>query len=557
MNSVLKETWPREPDNHRSSGWLLERVRRNFPDSWGLGTFIVAILLFIPLGLVLVHLAKAGPEWNHLASTVLAKYVGNTVWLVLSVAAVTALIGVPTAWLVTHYDFVGRRFFSWALVLPLAIPTYVSAFVFYELVEKAIPFRIWIRGQFGIDAFLASEPVIRLGLLVLSLSMVLFPYVFLSCRAAFSSQGTRLFESGRCLGKNSRQVFFSVALPLARPALVAGLALVVMEVINDYGAVHHFGVPTLTEGIFRTWIGLEDKQSALRLAALGMVVIVGVIALERLLRGAARFFCDDAGKARGSARPLNGGRAFLAFAVCLVPFVIGFAYPIWILGNWAFLSLSGQRSTPGLGPEVLTGSITAVITAVIVTALAVVFAYSLQLRRNPLRSGLGHLSMLGYATPGIVVALGIMAVLGAVDRTGGLLPQLSGTIFAVGFAYAVRYFAVPLQFTSAGLRGLGLSLGEASRTLGSGPWRTLFRVYLPLLRGTAVAATMLLLIDILKELPLTLVLRPVNFETLATAAFSHAKEGRLEACAVPSLLIVLCSGIGVAWLNRWFHRDDK
>ena len=254
------------------------------PDRWGVFVFVVSLLVFLPIFAVLMHIGEKSENWRHLSETVIGGYLGNTLILVVGVSLVALLMAVPPAWLVTVFDFPGRSLFSWALVLPLALPTYVAAFVFFQGPESAIPFLIWVRTNWGVDAFFAFEKIIRYGILIVMMAAVLSPYIYLAARASFSQQGRSVMEAARCLGDSPGRSFFRVALPMARPAIAAGLGLVVMEVINDYGAVHFFGVPTLTEGIFRTWFGMGDKVSALRLASIVMLTVGVLVATEQLMR---------------------------------------------------------------------------------------------------------------------------------------------------------------------------------------------------------------------------------------------------------------------------------
>lgn len=525
---------------------------RPWTDRWGIGVAVVAGLILLPLIAVLLYLGRDSVEWEHLVSTVLGGYLKNTLILVLAVTAVVLLMAIPPAWMVTNYDFPGRAFFSWALVLPLAIPTYVAAFVFYQGPEAAIPLLIWIRTNVSIDAFLAAELIIRYGLLIVMLAAVLYPYVYLACRAAFAQQGRTVIEVARCLGDSPRRVFFRVALPMARPAIAAGMALVVMEVINDYGAVHFFGVPTLTEGIFRTWFNMGDKVSALRLAGIVMLAVAVLLVLEQLLRGRARYVEAEASSIPLVRTKLPTGKSVVAVIVCLVPLVIGFIYPVGRLMTWAWVNLTSDAGVPIRVEALARGLFMAMGTAVAVTMIAAIFMYAVRLRESMPRKALGRVAGLGYATPGAVIAVGVLVVFGTFDRLDlPWVPIMSGTLFAIGFAYMVRFFAIPLQFSRAGMERLGKPLEEASRLLGKAPMATFLKIDLPLLRGPLIAAGMLLFVDILKELPLTLILRPANFETLATTAFSLASEARLQACAVPSLAIVVAGGIGLVVMNRW------
>jgi len=522
-------------------------------DAWGWGVVLLTLLILLPLAVVILHLGKEGTEWGHIVKTVLAGYLRNTLILTAGVILLVLAMGLPSAWLVSAYDFPGRKVLSWLLILPLAIPTYVGAFVYSQGLESAIPLLVWIRTNLGVDAFVRAELIVRYGLLILMMSGVLYPYIYLAARSAFTLQGRTVIEAARCLGQGPSRVFWTVALPMARPAVVAGTALVVMEVINDYGAVHFFGVPTLTEGIFRTWFGMGDKTSALRLAAIVMLVVAGLRTLEQALRGRARFVEAEASGIPLSRKRLRGVEAVGAVLLCLTPLLVGFFYPVGRLGDWAWENLTSDRSVSFPALTALgRGFALASSTALVATLLGAIFVYAVRLRENPLRRFCGRVAGLGYATPGAVIAVGVMVLLGAIDRshgTGG--PLLSGTLGAIGFAYLVRFFAIPLQFARAGMDRLGRSIEEASRLLGQAPLATFRRVTLPLLQGPLWAAGMLVFVDILKELPLTLVLRPANFETLATTAFSLASEARLQACAVPSLLIVATGAVGLMIMNRW------
>lgn len=520
------------------------------PDRWGVLVVLGGLILTLPLLAVVLRLGGESPAWESLVGNLLGHYIATTVGLVVLVVALALPLGVLPAWLVSTCDFPGRRLLSWMLVLPLALPTYVAAFVFYRLPESAIPALVRIRTEHGADAFLAAEFGLRFGLLALMLAAVLYPYLYLAARSAFSRQCRSQIESARLLGDGIAGAFFRVALPAARPALVAGGAFVAMEVANDYGAVHFFGVTTLSAGIFRTWFGSGDLVAALRLAALMMGTMLVLLALERLLRGRARALPDSQGTPLARRR-LPMGKGLLALSVCLVPLGIGFLYPIGCLAHWAWLHLSAEgfalpaelRMIPALG--------LAAVTTGVATLSAAIVAYAVRLRATlPRRSASGLLA-LGYAIPGAVVAVGVLSVTGFIDRLHlPWLPMLGGTLSVLGFAYAARYFAIPLKLAEAGLDRIGRPLEEASRVLGAPPGRTFFAISLPLLRGPLVAAAILLFVDLLKELPLTLILRPAGFETLATTAFSLASEARLQACAVPSLLVIAAGVVPLFLLEK-------
>ena len=537
---------------------IKRKFRRGRPDRWGTFSFLVVSAICLPIAAVLIQVGQESESWDNLVKTVLGGYLLNTLILVVGVALVACLVAVPTAWLVTCFEFPGRRILSWALVLPLAFPTYVAAFVFYQGSESAIPFLIWVRNNWGIETFLTFESIIRYGILIVMMAAVLYPYIYLACRSSFAQQGRTLLEAARVLGDSPRQVFFRVGLPMARPGMVAGVALVIMEVINDYGAVHFFGVPTLTEGMFRTWFGMGDKVAALRLASIVMVSIAILLAVEQLMRGRAQYVEIDDSSAPLARVRLSGFRSWLAAFVCLLPLAIGFLYPFGKMVRWAWLHLASDAGFLfSSGEAIARGTGLAAATAIFMPLLAAVFAYAVRQRENQRHKLMDRLAGLGYATPGAVIAVGVLVVFGTFDRWDvPFIPLLSGSLLVIGFAYVVRFFAIPLQFSRAGMERIGKPVEEASRLLGHGPLATFLRVDLPLLKGPLIAAGMLLFVDILKELPLTLILRPANFETLATTAFSLAKESRLQACAVPSLMIVLAGAIGLLVMNRWMVKPS-
>ncbi|MCC5845997.1 MAG: iron ABC transporter permease [Verrucomicrobia bacterium] len=524
---------------------------------WTILTIVLSVLILIPLTVVILGVAQAGPDWSHVAENVLWTYISNTLVLVVLVSLLCFLMAVPAAWILSAFDFPGRRILEWAMVLPLAIPTYVAAFVYMHTKESAIPLQIHIRQTRGVEAFLLSETILRYGILSLLLAGVLYPYLYLAVRASFLVQRRGVIEAAQLLGRSPASVFFTVALPLARPAIIAGLSLIVMELINDYGAVNFFGVPTLTEGIFRTWFGLGDRASALRLAGMMMILVLTLLSLEKAQRGRAQYAEAGNDTTPLAHRKLRPAAALGALITCLVPLTIGFLYPLQKLIRWAWLSRE-IGIHPGMGPRILHSLTLALGAAVLLTFLAVISVYAQRLCASRRLTLLARLSTLGYAVPGAVVAVGVMVTLAFIDRhipVRGFF--LSGTLFAICFAYLVRFFAVPVQPIQESMHRVCGRLDEASRMLGHPPLNTLLRINLPLIKGTLFAATMLVFVDILKELPLTMILRPVNFDTLATLSFGLAKEGRFHECAIPSLLIIFLAALGLIGLNRCIRTAPK
>ncbi len=526
---------------------------------WTVASLLVATLVLVPLATVLFGaLGPAGETWRHMADTVLGTYIKNSLLLTVGAGLLCLVLALLPAWWVTLYDFPGRRWLEWALVLPLAIPTYVAAFAYSDLLENLFPFFIWVRMNHGIEAFLLVQDLARYGLLMLVLASVLYPYVYITARASFSQQAMATLEAGRMLGKGGGGLFWRIGLPMARPAIAAGLALVTMEILNEFGAVSLFGVPTFTVGIFRAWLSLGDLDAARRLALCLMVFVAVALLLERAQRGRRRF-ADSALAARGMIRRrrLSGWRAWLMTTGCLVPLLFGFLLPGTRLLHWAVLAWERMANrellvTAGRSVALAAG------TSLLLLIAALVVIYAVRVHRTMLSRGLARVSGLGYAVPGAVVAVAVLAVTGFVDATwnqwrgagdaGRVI--LSGSMAALVVAYLIRFLAVALQPIDSGFARLAGNVDEAARSLGARSSRVFWKVDLPLLRPAVVAAAILAFIDLLKELPLTLVLRPFDFETLATRAYSLAEEGRIQDCALPSLLLVAVSLCGLIPLTR-------
>jgi iron(III) transport system permease protein len=533
---------------------------------WTVATAVVVLLVLLPPAVILGGVFAGGSEtWDHLASTVLRLYIVNSLALVVGVGALTLMVGVATAWLVATCDFPGRKVFEWALILPLALPTYIMAFTWAELLAHHGPVQQVLQVVFepSTTARLRTWLMTLPGAGVM-MALVLYPYVYLISRTSFQKQSGGILETARMLGKGPWETFFRVALPLARPAVVAGLTLVLMEVLNEYGAVKYFGVSTFTTGIFRAWFSLGDGPAAIRLSAALLVLVFALILVERQQRGRARF---DHGSSRFRPIPrfrLDGWRRWGAVAACALPVLLGFVVPVGQLVVWAV----------GVAPEALDrrfltlalnsfGLATAAALLAVAAALLIVYAVRLS-PTPPLRLG-ARAASLGYSIPGAVIAVGILVPFLWVDRNLAALLRplvganvgllLTGTVAALVFAYVVRFLAVALNPVDSGFERICGNLDQASRSLGSPPMRTLWKVDLPLLRGTLLAAGLLVFVDVLKELPLTLILRPFDFDTLATRAFQLASDEQVARSSLPALLIVAVGTVPVVYLSRIIARQ--
>ncbi len=528
---------------------------------WSASIVAIALLAGLPV-LVIVGfvLVPAGDAWQHLADTVLADYVVNTLLLMLGVAVGTLIGGVGTAWLTSMCRFPGRGLFEWALILPMAMPAYIIAYTYTGMLDFAGPvqstLRDWTGWRFGDYWF----PEIRsLEGAATMLALVLYPYIYLLSRAAFLGQSLCVLDVSRTLGNGPWRTFFAVALPLARPAIVAGLTLALMETLADYGTVQYFGVQTFTTGIFRTWFGLNNAAAAAQLSAMLLGFVLVLIALERTSRSQARY--HDTGRRHQSIRRyrLTGTRAAFAVAFCLVPLMFGFLIPSGQLAIWA-LTIADGAYDAAFWRLVWNSLELASAAAIIALLLALLLGYGKRLHPTRAVTGAVKVAGLGYAVPGTVIAIGVIIPFAWFDNTldawmrrtfdvsTGLL--LSGTLAALIFAYLTRFLAVALQTVEAGLVRIRPSMDEAGRAMGYRPAEVLRRIHIPMLTGSLLTAVLLVFVDVLKELPATLILRPFNFNTLAVRAYELASDERLADTAPAALTIVLAGLLPVILLSR-------
>jgi iron(III) transport system permease protein len=528
----------------------------------------VGLLVALPVLAVGAHLfvAGGGEAWAHLAQTVLPEYISNSLWLALGVGCGVAVVGVGTAWLTAMTEFPGRRVLEWTLLLPLAMPAYVMAYVYTDLLQYVGPVQAALRETFGWRRGDYWFPEIRsLGGAMAMFVFALYPYVYLLARTAFLERGSGTFEAARSLGLSPWQAFFRISLPLARPALAAGVALALMETLADYGTVAYFAVPTFTTGIYRAWFSLGDRIAAAQLSAALLAFVLLLLALERLGRGRARF--QETGRRRGERRALAGWHAWLASAACLLPLLLGFLLPAGLLFS---LALQEGDSEFGVRYGMLAGNslLVAGIAAALAVMLAVLLAYGQRLARAGWPARLAHASgrivALGYAVPGSVIAVGVLIPVTRLDHwlaaaweqafgaNPGLL--LTGSIAALIYAYLARFMSVALQTVESGLARVTPSMDAAAQSLGCGPGETLRRVHLPLLRGSLFTAALLVFVDVMKELPATLVMRPFNFDTLATQTYTLAADERLAEASTAALAIVAVGLLPIMLLARQIAR---
>jgi iron(III) transport system permease protein len=565
---------------------------------WTIATVIIASLISLPLLAVLSGIfADTRSVWQHLINTVLAEYIGNSLGLMLGVGIGVTVIGTATAWLVTMCRFPGVRFFQWALLLPMAAPAYILAYTYTDLLEYYGPVQSALRGWFGWRN--AQEywfPSIRsLPGAIVMLTLVLYPYVYLLARSAFLNQSQVTLEASRSLGCRPWQGFFQVALPLARPAIVAGLSLALMETLNDYGTVEFFAVPTFTTGIFRTWFAQGERLAAMQLAVLLLGFILVLVLCEKWSRQRQRYYQS---KNRSLVPPqygLNFWSSFGAIVACGLPIGLGFGLPTGVLISLLLPSSAGHgrddvtsdddygaaATGADSGADFLANSIggdrfgqfalnsltLALAAAGLVVIVAIVLAYSQRLQPDRTNRWATQLATAGYAIPGAVIAVGAMVPLGQFDNaldgwmrsqfgiSTGLL--LSGTIVALVFAYLVRFLAVGFGAIAASLDNIAPNLDAAARSLGCNTRQTLWQIHLPLMPAGLVSAAILVFVDVMKELPATLIMRPQNFDTLAIRVYHLASDERLAEAAGPALAIVLAGLLPVILLSWQMQAGDR
>lgn len=530
------------------------------------GTFLTASVLvaLIVLPILSIFFLALNPVeniWPHLYNTVLPYYIEETLTLLFLVACGTLLLGVSTAWLVATCRFPGRAIFQWILLLPLAMPAYVVAYAYTDLLEASGPVQQIMRQVFGWQSVHDYYfPEIRsMGGAVLVLTLVLYPYVYMLARSAFSEQSNRMFECSRILGKSTLEVFFTISIPMARPAIAIGLAFALMETLNDFGTVDYFAVHTLTAGIVDVWLGMGNIGGAAQIASVLLLFVATLLFIERFGRKDRKYYETNNGLNQPPVFILKGWRKYAAVTACLLPVLLGFVVPIAILGDYSirYFDVTWNADFKVHAFNSLALSLTAAIAA---TALALFLAYSVRLVPTKFLQALSWTSGLGYAVPGAVLAIGIIVPFAWIDNSVDAIARsyfntstgllLTGGIFAIIFAYTVRFLTISRGAIDSSLSKISPSMDMAARSLGNSATRTLVKFHLPLMKKGLATGIIVVFVDCMKELPATLILRPFNFDTLATSVYEFASDELIEMAALGSLMIVAVGLIPVLLLNR-------
>ena len=524
---------------------------------WTGSAIIILLLVLTPIFTIIIKLfEKPGEHWGHIVSNLLPSYFSNSFILLVGVAFFTFLIGVSMAWLVSIYEFPGRKYFEWLLILPLAFPAYMMGYSYVGILEYTGPVQAFLRNNFDYQIKGAIVDIMNMPGAIFILSISLFPYVYVICRTSFTRQSNQLQEAALLLGSNRIRVFSKIALPMARPAIAGGIALVGMEVLNDYGTVKYFGVDTFTSGIFRAWFSFGDINTAIYLSAILTLIVLVLIWLENLQRG-SRVWTSQSESSKPTIRINTRFKStrWLYTSLCTVVLLISFIFPLLQLFYWVSLTWKNVINTEFYLLIFRSFSL-AIGAAIAIACLSIVLLYAIRLSPLKWTRYIARTASLGYAIPGAVIAVGVMIPMMKIDRfiiwmssnQSGMI--LSGTLIILVVAYIVRFMAVGYNSIDAGFQKTGPAVNEVARSLGASPIRTLLRIDLPLIKNSIAGAILLAFVDILKELPLTLILRPFNFHTLATKAFDMATNEMIAESANASLIVVLTGVIPIIILNN-------
>ena len=540
---------------------------RSHVDTWAVSALVIVVVVLFPVVAVVgMATLPADGVFLHLLSTVLPRYLVNSLVLMASVGVITGIVGTATAWLVVMCSFPGRAWLEWALLLPLAVPAYIAAYALVDFWEYAGPAQTTMRELIGWTSkqdYWFPEVRSRSGaILVLSLS--LYPYVYLLARAAFRDQSANVLEVARTLGCGFWGRFLRIAVPLARPAILGGVAIVMMETLSDFGAVEYFAVQTLTTGIMTTWLEASNVAGAAQISSLLLMIVVVLIVAERLSRHKARFYQPGRKQIFLVAEQLRGLRALAATVICSLPVLLGFLMPVSIILHHSVsrVEIWGDLTLWASALNTLFVSVTA---GAVTVAAAVLLVFGIRVSYREGIAMLAPLSTIGYAIPGIVLGIGILIPLAALDHavadlvlglTGtdpGLL--ITGTGFAIVLAYSIRFFALAFSSTDSAFERWHPAIGDAARSLGKSPLATVWYVYLPLVKGGLLTAGLLVFVDCVKELPATLLLRPFGFDTLATRTYGFASLEDLSRASSAAVVVILVGLVSVAILAAAFRRQ--
>ena len=528
--------------------------KKTLSDPWVIFPFLIFLVFLSPLLVVLSSLlGNYSDNWTHLVTYVLDSYIYNSIFLILGVSVISLALGVGTAWVISNYNFSGRRLFDWALILPLAVPPYILAYTFTGLFDSFGSANNLVREIFSLNPNYIFFPNIRniFGAIIV-FSFTLYPYIYLATRMALINQSRSILEVGKTLGLNNLGIVFKLVLPMIRPAIVAGLMLVIMETLSDFGAVEHFAIPTFTTGIFRTWYGLYDLQTAMQLSSLLLIFVTFFIFLERLSRKNLSYTSGAPVYGEMTQIKLKGFKNIFASFICFIPLFIGFILPILELLNWAI-----NYKLDFFNEEFIKNSVNtiylAILAALFCTLLSLIINFSIRLKNNKFLPYMSSSLTLGYAVPGLILAIGIMQIFNFLDNYifySYFNFIITGSIIGLIIAYIIKAYALSNSVIESGFLRVSPFMDDIAKTLNASNFKLLKSIHLPLLKTSFLTSIILVISEVIKELPATLILRPFNFDTLAVSTYIYASEERMFEAAAPSIAIVLVGLVPIYFLTK-------
>ena len=536
-------------------------INYSIKNLWPFLITIFLLILLAPIFFVLISLfGEYNENWSHLYNYVLSKYLLNSFFLILGVSILSIILGVGSAWLITNYDFVNKNWLEWAVILPLAVPPYILAYTFTGLFDSYGTANEIIKTVFDTkDNYIFFPNVRNIYGAIIVFSFTLYPYIYLTTRMAFLNQSRSLMEAGTLLGFNSWSLFYKLAVPLIRPALFAGLALVLMETISDFGAVEHFAVQTFTTGIFRTWFGMYDLNTAMQLSSLLLIFIAFFVVLERTERNKMSYTYSNSTFRKTDSKKLKGLKSLGAFLFCFAPLFIGFILPIIELTNWAIFFPSENFFSENVIYSFFNTVWLGISAGIICTMFALLINFLKRFDEGFFLNSSSQFLAMGYALPGLVLAVGIIQFFSFLDDyflSYFLGISLVGSLIGLIIAYTIKAYALANNTIESGFKRISSSIDDVSLSLKSSKFSIFYKIHMPLLKTSILTSLLLVISEVIKELPATLILRPFNFDTLAVSTYIYASEERMYEAASPAMLIVLVGLIPIFFLSR-IIRDSR
>ncbi|CAH0345475.1 hypothetical protein BCI9360_01761 [Bacillus sp. CECT 9360] len=544
---------------------MIRQIKKHV-SSWALASFLLIIIIMLPTLFIGVQFfSETSENWQHIKEFLLTDYILNTMILVLITGFFTIIIGVSMAWFISAYDFPFKNFFKWGIILPLAIPPYIGAYTYHGILNYTGVLQATLRNNFDVGVNQKYFTIMNMPGAIFIFTMFLFPYVYIITKSFLEKQSASLVENARLLGRNSFAIFFRIVLPISRASIIGGVSLVMLEVLNDYGVVKYFGIQTFSTAIFQTWFGMADVGSAIKLSGILMSIVIFILLIEKLIRGRKQFSYSTSKVRPLQAMKLSGIKGWLMFSYFIVVFSLAFLIPFVQLIQWTVMTYEKVISEEFI-TLIWNSTFVAFVGAFFIVFTALIIANFNRLNHGLIANLFSKIIVFGYSIPGAVIAIGVLTLFIALDRqlfafyhAIGIQPTLilSTSIAMLIFAYVIRFLALGYNSIDSGFEKVGLTFTEASRTLGMTVTQTFFKVDLKMIKGAVFGAFILVFIDILKELPLTLILQPFNFYTLATKAFQYAGNEMIHEAALASILIIIISGMSIYFFHKVLEKEPS